>query len=197
MKTDQDLIEGLRNGDRQSFSIIYDEFYESLYFYLLKFSIQEDLVQNAIQDTFVDLWHSRKSLGEIKSLKSYLLVCSRRKLFKVLKSNQLLKFTDFISIQGESENYFHYAQEDFLVEKEISEDRKRGIVAAINKLPGKQKESVYLRYYENLTIEEISDVQKIAYQSVLNNLQRAFQVLRSNPMITHLFKFVSIIFIFF
>jgi len=187
MKAEKDLILGLKKGDQQAMSMIYDQFYKSLYFYLLKFSLQEDLVQNAIQDMFLDLWHSRRSLGEIKSLKGYLLVCSRRKLLKLIKSNQKLRITEFINHQGADEFYFQYSQEDFLIEKEITEQTKNGVLEAINKLPSKLKETIYLRYYENLNIEEISEVQEIAYQSVLNNLQRAFQVLRSNPLITKLF----------
>tara|TARA_R110002096_G_scaffold307218_1_gene501967 strand:- start:1895 stop:2488 length:594 start_codon:yes stop_codon:yes gene_type:complete len=194
MKTEKDLILGLKSGDREAMSMIYDQFYESLYFYLLKFSMQEDLVQNAIQDLFVDLWHSKKSLGEIRSLKGYLLVSARRKLFQLVKSDQKLKIADSFNPKELTEIDFQYSREDILVEKETNILRKESVLKAINKLPSRQKEVIYLRYYEKLSVEEISEIQGIAYQSVLNNLQRAFQSLRDNPLIIGLFELFLLVF---
>ena len=67
MKIESELIFGLKNSDRQALSVIYDKFYQDIYFYLLKFSSHEDLVQNAIHDMFIDLWNSRESIGEFKN----------------------------------------------------------------------------------------------------------------------------------
>lgn len=187
---ESELIFGLKNSDRQALSVIYDKHYQDLYFYLLKFSPQEDLVQNAIHDMFIDLWNSRKSLGEIKLLKAYLLVSSRRKLFKLIKDTQLNSTQNFSYEDELTDIPFEYAHEDFLIEKEIDEDRRIKILEAINQLPSRQKEAVYLRYYEKLSIEEISLVQGINYQSVLNNLQRAYEVLRANPLIVNFLKAV-------
>lgn len=182
---ESELIFGLKNSDRQALSVIYDKYYQDLYFYLLKFYSQEDLVQNAIHDMFIDLWNSRKSIGEIKSLKAYLLVSSRRKLFKLIKDSQLNSAQSFSYEDELTDIPFEYAHEDFLIEKEIDEDRRIKILKAINQLPSRQKEAVYLRYYEKLSVEEISLVQGINYQSVLNNLQRAYDVLRANPLIVN------------
>ncbi|MFT4856982.1 MAG: RNA polymerase sigma factor (sigma-70 family) [Algoriphagus sp.] len=187
---ESELMFGLKNSDRQALSVIYDKYYQDLYFYLLKFYSQEDLVQNAIHDMFIDLWNSRKSIGEIKSLKAYLLVSSRRKLFKLIKDTQLNSAQSFSYEDELTDIPFEYAHEDFLIEKEIDEDRRIKILEAINQLPSRQKEAVYLRYYEKLSIEEISLVQGINYQSVLNNLQRAYEVLRANPLIVNFLKVV-------
>lgn len=90
---------------------------------------------------------------------------------------------------------FQYSQEDFLVEIETNEERKDRLLTAINRLPSRQKEAIYLRYYEKLNLEEISQIQGIAYQSVLNNLQRALHTLRSNPLIVNLFEWAIFAFI--
>ncbi|SFB10226.1 RNA polymerase sigma factor [Algoriphagus aquimarinus] len=187
---ESELIFGLKNSDRQALSVIYDKYYQDLYFYLLKFYSQEDLVQNAIHDMFIDLWNSRKSIGEIKSLKAYLLVSSRRKLFKLIKDIQLNSDQNFSYEDELTDIPFQYSHEDFLIEKEIDDNRRIKILEAINQLPSRQKEAVYLRYYEKLSVEEISLVQGINYQSVLNNLQRAYEVLRANPLIVNFLKAV-------
>jgi len=197
MKIESELILGLKDGKREVLSAIYDKYYQNLYFYLLKFSSQEDIVQNAIHDMFIDLWNSRKSLGEIHSLKAYLLISSRRKLFKLTKSSRQDSLISFPNEEGSNDLLFQYAHEDFLIKQEVDYARKIEILAAINQLPPKQKESVYLRYYENLTIEEISEIQGIRYQSVLNNLQRAFDKMRNNELIISLLKAVFVMQFFF
>lgn len=190
MKVEKDLILGLKKGNSDALSMIYDQYYESLYFYLLKFTQQEDLAQNAVQDLFVDLWASRSRLGEIKSLKGYLFVSGKRKLYHLLQSNKK-KQRFGVDYPEEVEGmFFQYSQEDFLVEIETNEQRKDRLLKAINGLPSRQKECIYLRYYEKLSIEDISQIQGIAYQSVLNNLQRALQTLRANPLIVSLFEWV-------
>ena len=146
------------------------------------------MAQNAVQDLFMDLWTSRSRLGEIKSLKGYLFVSGKRKLYHLIQSNKK-KQSFGVDYSEEVEGiFFQYSQEDFLVEVETNEQRKDRLLKAINRLPSRQKEAIYLRYYEKLSIEEISQIQGVAYQSVLNNLQRALQALRDNPLIVNLFE---------
>ncbi|GGZ16728.1 DNA-directed RNA polymerase sigma-70 factor [Echinicola pacifica] len=192
MKKEHELIEGLKRGDRQALAGIYDCYYQDLYFYLLKFYSQEDLVQNAIHDLFVDLWEARKTLGEIQSLKAYLLVSSRRKLFRMLPKNHSLSAHLISNDVEPPEIPFDYSHEDFLIDQELDEDRRHKIIEAINQLSPRQKEAIYLRYYEKLSVNEISEVQGIHYQSVLNNLQRAYEVMRNNPLIMTLLKLVFV-----
>ncbi|AEL26196.1 RNA polymerase, sigma-24 subunit, ECF subfamily [Cyclobacterium marinum DSM 745] len=195
MKAEKDLVLGLKKGDSEALSMIYDQYYEGLYFYLLKFTSQKDLVQNAVQDLFVDLWASRSKLGEINSLKGYLFVSGKRKLYHLIKSNKKKQIVDLAFPTVVDGMLFQYSQEDFLVEIETNEERKDRLLTAINRLPSRQKEAIYLRYYEKLNLEEISQIQGIAYQSVLNNLQRALHTLRSNPLIVNLFEWAIFAFI--
>ncbi|WP_057936588.1 RNA polymerase sigma factor [Algoriphagus resistens] len=196
MKIESELIFGLKNSDRQALSVIYDKFYQDIYFYLLKFSSHEDLVQNAIHDMFIDLWNSRESIGDIKSLKAYLLVASRNRLFKSVKTSKMDLVKNFFAENELSAIPFQYSHEDFLIEKEIDEVRAITIRNVIDQLPSKQKESMYLRYYEKLSVEEISMVQGINYQSVLNNLQRAYEAIRNNPLIIGILKISLLLLMF-
>lgn len=196
MKIESELIFGLKNGDRQALSVIYDKHYQALYFYLLKFSSHEDLVQNAIHDMFIDLWNSRESTGGIKSLKAYLLVSARRKLFKLVKVSQRNIIKNFSDERELGDIPFQYSHEDFLIEMEIDEERRVTIQKAIDQLPFKQKETLYLRYYEKLSIEETSIVQGINYQSVLNNLQRAYEAIRNNPLISNILEVFFLLLVF-
>ena len=51
---------------------------------------------------------------------------------------------------------------------------------ALNRLPTRQREMVYLNFYENLNYNEIVMQTGIQYQSVVNHVHRAVKVLRTH-----------------
>jgi RNA polymerase sigma factor (sigma-70 family) len=49
----------------------------------------------------------------------------------------------------------------------------------LNGLPPRQREIMYLRFYENLDFENISQIMEISKQSVHNLLQKAYKNFRA------------------
>ena len=48
----------------------------------------------------------------------------------------------------------------------------------LEKLPKRQQEAIYLRFYHNFSYEIIASMMNVNYQSVLNLMQRALKSLR-------------------
>jgi RNA polymerase sigma factor (sigma-70 family) len=48
----------------------------------------------------------------------------------------------------------------------------------LNDLPGRQKEALYLRYHQGLTVDQIAEILDVNYQSANNLLHRALLHLR-------------------
>jgi RNA polymerase sigma factor (sigma-70 family) len=135
------------------------------------------LVKDAIQDLFLTLWKLNNSVNQPNSVKGYLFISLRRSLFQELQK-----------IQNRYERNKQYLDDafsvDFTIEEvifkdEIDQQRKVKLVAAINELGGKQKETLFLRYYHGLTNAETAEVMGINEQSVKNNLSRAVNNLRN------------------
>ena len=82
---DQELWSKLKAGDKHSLREIYDLHLEYLLQYALRFSRNEDLIQDCIHDLFVEIWNRRESLGETNAIRPYLIVSLRRKLIRQLK----------------------------------------------------------------------------------------------------------------
>jgi RNA polymerase sigma factor (sigma-70 family) len=57
------------------------------------------------------------------------------------------------------------------------------ITALLNELPKRQKEVIYLHYFEEMDYNQIAAVMGINYQSVLNLTQKALQKLRSADLL--------------
>mgnify|MGYP001801424354 CR=1 FL=1 len=62
--------------------------YPELKAYGMKIAPREDLVKDAIQKLFVKLWERKNTLGQVKSVKSYMLKAYRRTLVDLLAAEQ-------------------------------------------------------------------------------------------------------------
>ena len=66
--------------------------------------------------------------------------------------------------------------------------RTKNIPTLLNKLPKRQKEAIYLKYYSGLKATEIAEIMDINYQSVVNILHKAIKNLKEEVSILNLFK---------
>ena len=178
---EQQIWDLFRRGDRKCFRYLYFLYYDSLYYYGLRISGDEIIVHDSLQDLFSDLWFTKENLASIKSTKAYLLSAMRRRVLNDLKKKRRKQAValEFLKRQPD----LAFSPEDLLIEKK-EELLKQSIIAeALNRLPKRQKEVIYLRYYEELSNQEISVIMGINYQSVSNSLQKAFAFLRKDEVV--------------
>jgi RNA polymerase sigma factor (sigma-70 family) len=184
VQTDAELWRAFKDGSEVALGEIFKTHYPGLYDYLFKIFRNAEMAENAIQELFLHLWQNRKTLGEAQSIRFYLISSARRRALK-----QLSHLRRYVSddIESTSEDWlFDFSPEDLLISQETSDAQREVLLQVIEQLPKRQKEVVYLRYYQNLSLNEIAEVLSIHYQSVLNNLNRAFNTLRSSKQIKRL-----------
>lgn len=136
----------------------------------MKLCGNRELVKDQIQELFISLWNRSGPLNQIESKKSYLLISLKRKILKKLEEK-----SDTPKIKDEWEEFasFFFNTEEFMIQKEIEGSRKLALQEALNQLPDRQREVVYLRFYRGLSYEEIEEVLSINYQSAVNHVYRA------------------------
>jgi RNA polymerase sigma-70 factor (ECF subfamily) len=78
---------------------------------------------------------------------------------------------------------FVFSTEDILIAHEHQQNLQEQITLAINRLPARQREIIYLRYYQELTLPEIAQTLGISYQTVANHLQAAYRSLSKEKSI--------------
>jgi len=162
-------------GDLDAFSDLFKGYYTALYNYGLKISGNVALTEDCLQDFFIYLFDNKQKLGEVNNIRSYLFVSFRRAIFKKLKKERV--FVDHDEAI-ESKVKFEFSPEEIAIQQELTTMKRTVIADLLNGLSAREKEAVYLRYYSDLTPNQISTVMDISYQSVLNTLQKAFVKLR-------------------
>ncbi|MCG8308715.1 MAG: sigma-70 family RNA polymerase sigma factor [Cytophagales bacterium] len=141
-------------------------------------SVMEDpgLVEDCIHDLFLYLWSKKDTLSDVESVKYYLIVSFRRRIFKVLKEREkgqkLLE-----GIRFEYPKYEDFFEQRFIVNQDAHE-RERSLKNAVDELPERQKEVLHLRFIEGLPYQEISLKMGISNVSVRKLSSKAIRNLR-------------------
>lgn len=175
MRSDSDWWSALKDGDEKALEHIYATHIDDLLQYGMRFSQDASLVEDCAHDLFVQLWNKRSGLGATNSIRAYLLVSLRRTIIR--KVNKELKH---ISNKSPEDYDFQadLAIEDMLIEQEVSEEQSKKLEQAFGELSKRQREVLYLRYYQDVAYEDICDIMDIGYQSVRNLVSSAIRNLR-------------------
>ena len=174
--SDETLWDGLQHSDADAFTTLIKRHSRFLINYGRKFTHDEELVKDSIQDLFADLWLFRNKLSSVNSVRTYLLVSLRRKIIRI---NKLVSFTSISNSDPEDFPFMvTFSVQDQWIESDAEKQRIQQLNHIINSLPSRQKEILYLKFYQNLNHQEIAELMDMQYQSVSNLLQRALIQLR-------------------
>ena len=183
---DVQLWDSFRNGDDQALSCIYNTHIQALFRYGSKLSPDESFVMDCIHDLFADMIQHRTTVGCADNIRYYLIRSLRNKILRNLKQQKYELSIDYpFLLEAAFDEQFH--------EHEADRHQRRRLREAINHLPERQKEAIYLRYIMDFKNEEIAQIMDINYQAVRNTLYKAIGFLRKNITKQDLILFVAII----
>lgn len=170
--TDLVIWDNFKNGSESAFKRIYTDHYEALFNYGVKIINHEDLVKDCIQELFVELWSKKGTIGHTNSIRFYLLKSIKRKIIYKHNKNQSIH----ARILGmEYDFQLTYSIEDKIIEEQNAETKKREVAALLNQLSKRQKEAIYLKFYNQLDYEQIASVMEINIQSVRTLIHEALK----------------------
>jgi RNA polymerase sigma factor (sigma-70 family) len=183
--SDKFIWKSLKEGDLNAFSVLFESYYPKLHNYGLKISKDIAVTEDTLQDFFIYIYEHRENLSDLETIAPYLFTSYKRFLLKVMKKNAKLKYTDF---SDEIITDVRFTPEEILTNQETASFQNKSLSKLLNKLPERQKEAVYLKYYSGLKAKEISEIMGINYQSVLNMLHKAIKSLKEDISIVKLFN---------
>jgi RNA polymerase sigma factor (sigma-70 family) len=182
--SDQELWSAFKAGDRHAFSNIYQRNFRKLVSYGFKISADKDVVKDCIQDLFVELWESRRNLTNVNSIQFYLLKSLRYKIIRHL-ADRGEESLDSVHFDIQKDNF-----EQAMVKAESNVLIYKNLDAAINLLPKRQREAVQLRYFHNMSNEQVAMIMGVNYQSACKFIYTALKSLRG---IMHLSSFLLLL----
>ncbi|REA59003.1 hypothetical protein DSL64_18760 [Dyadobacter luteus] len=177
MSEEEQLWKDFTGGDEKALEQLIKLFGKPLALYGRKLIKNDLLIQDCIQEVYIQLWQYRSGLRQLTEIRPYLFTCLRRKIINTLKKESV-----FVTSEQDDEDPFlsEFSIETRLIENETEAERVRTINHFINQLPRRQKEAIYLRFYENMSNEEIAEVMGVKYQTATNLIHEALTSLRQS-----------------
>lgn len=175
------LWNDFRNGSADAFARMYDLFAADLYRYGYNLVRNRQLVEDCLHELFLHLHESRTRLGATDNIRFYLYRALRRRLLDTVGRLNRLASDAYVFDQAE---FLIQPYECLLVEEQLIDQQKHLLIAALNKLPKRQKEILYLVYMQGLTYQQAAEVMDITIKSVYNTISTALTALRAHVQVS-------------
>jgi RNA polymerase sigma factor (sigma-70 family) len=162
-------------GDTAAFAHVHAALFEGLYSYACKLLSDDALADDTVQELFIKIWNRRSAIGSIEKVKPFFFTSLRRQLLNQLRNTKSKQ----LKISAAAEPGIEFSQEEIIIKKEDDAGLKEKILQILNTLPERQREVIYLHFFEDMPLAQVAEVMAINYQSVQNLKQRALQNMRS------------------
>jgi RNA polymerase sigma factor (sigma-70 family) len=141
-----------RAGDRQAFGILYNEYIDTLYAYGAKITADRSMLEDSIQDLFIDAYTYGRSLRQPEYLEFYLYKTLKRIIIRNIKEINRYKMT------AEIADYFDllFPVEESVDEENLVEERIQILRNEVRNLDSKRREILFLKFNSGLTYNEIA-----------------------------------------
>lgn len=160
-------------GDDQAYDQLMLRYTNPLYKYGTKFADDEEFICDSIHDVFYELWNRRERIKNTPYVKSYLFKALRLRIFR-----NYPKWKRSRLLPDDYEFEVSFSIEEQLIAEETLRENKLKLEKLLADLPKRQKEVLYLRFYEDFDHDKIADVMSISKQSVYNLLHEAIKKLK-------------------
>jgi len=159
--TETILLKAVLNGDADSFSRLCERYYPAIVAIAYSRLCDRDLAEDAAQEAFYVAFRDISKLKEANHFGRWLTKICRNissDMAKARRRDKLIAVEDFELHSNEK------------TEQENYDEVVRSI---ISKLPLKAREVIFLRFYNKLSYQEISNVLGISQEAVNGRLRRA------------------------
>jgi RNA polymerase sigma factor (sigma-70 family) len=169
--SDDILWDSFRQGNKKALAVLFERHYDVLYQYGFKICRDSERVNDSLQDLFIEIWQQRQPTP-LLSMRAYLIKALRYKLIRAANSdNRMAVLQDDL--------YFEMSHESFLIQCEQDKANVAALTEQLEHLSPRQREIIFLRFYQHLSYREICEIMKIEYQVARNQLSQAIKKLRS------------------
>ncbi len=166
------MVLRLREGDRASFKVLYQEYAPRLFAFSRRYFISDEDAEEIAQEVFLRIWEKRENIDENQSFSSYVIQAAKHRIFNGFRKKvNEQAYLDFVIFGSKSSESFteHTVEYRELLEKAEN---------AIKSMPPKRREIFRLSREQGLKNKEISEKLNISIKTVENQMGQALRYLR-------------------
>ncbi|MBO9672111.1 MAG: sigma-70 family RNA polymerase sigma factor [Sphingobacteriaceae bacterium] len=167
---DAELIELLRKGDQEAFTIIYNNYWKLLFQTAYRILNDTIVAEDIVQDIFVSLWN-RRNQAVILNLKAYLQQATRFAVYQAIREK---RHDDAFY------NRLALVTADIITDNPLLfKEQQELLHEIINALPPDCKETFRLSREEGLTYKQIASQLGISEKAVEKRITKSLKHIRN------------------
>ena len=168
-KSDLELVQDVKNGDRKAFSELVVRHQRSLLRLTLRFTREQALAEDIVQESFLKAYQKLELFEARASFKSWLYQIAMNTAKNKFRERGL----DLMNIEDTQLGVEPSAEAGM-----VKNDIQAALRAEIDKLPEKQRIALTLRIFEDLSFKEIAEIMVCPYDTAKANYRHALLKLR-------------------
>ncbi len=161
-------------GDEEALSSIYFEIFDMLLNFGMKYSSDRFMIEDCIQNLFVDLLKNRQEQRPVANIRFYLMKALRNQMASEQRKKKLLRVDE----SGEADFRISYSVENSLIASEADEMRSRFLKMVVESLTDHQKEALYLKFNCGFDYSQISELMQITVESARTMVYRTLKSIK-------------------
>lgn len=178
-KTDQEIITDYLNGEKEEFTEIVNRYLKMVYNFVYRLVSSEKEAEDITQEVFLKVWKNVKNFDVEKSLKTWIFTIAKNTAFDYLRKRKDIPMSVFDNDEGE--NVIEDNLED--IERRPDEvfalaQNKKQINKVIKELSIIQKEVIILKYVNEMSLSEVSEIMDMSKDTVKSHHRRAILKMR-------------------
>jgi len=169
VKTDLELVEEVKAGNRLSFSELVKRHQKGLLRMSLRFVKDLDTAEDVVQEAFIKAYEKLHSFEGRASFKSWLFqiaVNNARNRLRDMRKNMIDIDNVQLAVGAEAESGLIHGAVSGMLQEEV------------DKLPDRQRTALVLRVYEDMSFKEIAEIMQCPYDTAKANYRHALIKLR-------------------
>lgn len=179
--TDEQLMVALRQGGTEALAELVERYQNDVYRFCLYYVRNPEIAKELAQETFLRVYIGRLNFDERRKFKPWLLCIARNLCINELKRKKTVSIETLEEYATESRDTNgtlslegQHGPDHAVMEQE----RIQALMAAIDELPADARELIMLRYFEQMSAREISEILETTEGAVRTRLHRALKQLR-------------------
>jgi RNA polymerase sigma-70 factor (ECF subfamily) len=179
--SDEQLVSKYLNGEKKALEVLISRYLKPIYNFAYSFSGDAEAAEDITQDAFVKVWRNIKRFDQNKKFKTWIFEIAKNTSIDFNRKRKTIPFSRFENDGGENkfiENLIDFSP----LPLEIFElkEWKNKINGAIGKLSEKYKEIMILRYEDQMTFREISELTGESINTVKSRYRRGLSQLKKS-----------------
>lgn len=171
-----EAVEKAKQGDQQAKEVLYTETCQHMFFLAKSIVKSDEEAMDIIHDSYICVFQKLDNINNSSGFKSYLRTTVVNRCKNYLSKKKPLYLSDMTE-DGEDfelEDIDGEIPDELLENKDVIECVRR----VVESLPEEQRMCVILRYYDEMSLQEIADTLEVSLGTVKSRLSRASKKMR-------------------